>query len=35
MDDIAPDLEGPAIGEALNQARIEHLQAQSIPKNKP
>ncbi|WP_414479046.1 hypothetical protein [Psychrobacter sp. LV10R520-6] len=35
MGDIAPNLEGPAIGAALRQARIEHLQAQSIPKNKP
>ena len=28
MTDIAPDLKGPAIGEALRQARAEHLQAQ-------
>ena len=26
MADISPDLKGPAIGEALQQARIEHLQ---------
>lgn len=26
MDNIAPDLQGAAIGEALRQARIEHLQ---------
>lgn len=26
MTDIQPDLKGPAIGEALQQARIEHLQ---------
>ncbi|WP_201558162.1 tRNA nucleotidyltransferase [Psychrobacter sp. 72-O-c] len=35
MGDIAPNLEGPAIGAALRQARIEHLQAQSTTKNKP
>jgi tRNA nucleotidyltransferase (CCA-adding enzyme) len=29
MQDIAPDLKGPAIGEALRCARIEHLQAQN------
>jgi len=29
MQDIAPELKGPAIGEALRQARIEHLQTQS------
>ncbi|ERL54409.1 tRNA nucleotidyltransferase [Psychrobacter aquaticus] len=29
MQDIAPDLKGPAIGKALRQARIEHLQIQS------
>ncbi|MGP9491056.1 tRNA nucleotidyltransferase [Psychrobacter sp. AOP7-B1-24] len=29
MTDIAPDLKGPAIGEALRQARAEHLQAQN------
>jgi len=28
MTDIAPDLKGPAIGSALRQSRIEHLQAQ-------
>lgn len=28
MTDIAPDLKGPAIGAALRQSRIEHLQAQ-------
>jgi len=28
MTDIAPDLKGPAIGTALRQSRIEHLQAQ-------
>ncbi|MGE6246271.1 tRNA nucleotidyltransferase [Psychrobacter proteolyticus] len=28
MADIAPDLKGPAIGTALRQSRIEHLQAQ-------
>lgn len=28
MDVVAPNLKGPAIGEALRQARIEHLQAQ-------
>jgi len=28
MTDIAPDLKGPAIGAALCQSRIEHLQAQ-------
>ncbi|WP_296206755.1 tRNA nucleotidyltransferase [Psychrobacter sp. UBA3480] len=28
MNDIAPDLKGPAIGAALRQSRIEHLQAQ-------
>ena len=27
MTDIAPDLKGPAIGAALRQSRIEHLQA--------
>jgi tRNA nucleotidyltransferase (CCA-adding enzyme) len=27
MTDIAPDLKGPAIGTALRQSRIEHLQA--------
>ncbi|MGP5549118.1 tRNA nucleotidyltransferase [Psychrobacter namhaensis] len=29
MQDIAPDLKGPAIGEALRRARIEHLQTQN------
>ncbi|WP_198333757.1 tRNA nucleotidyltransferase [Psychrobacter namhaensis] len=29
MQDIAPDLKGPAIGEALRCARIKHLQAQN------
>lgn len=29
MPDIAPNLKGPAIGAALRQARIEHLQTQS------
>ncbi|KAF0569510.1 CCA tRNA nucleotidyltransferase [Psychrobacter nivimaris] len=28
MTDIAPDLKGPAIGAALRQSRIEHLQVQ-------
>jgi tRNA nucleotidyltransferase (CCA-adding enzyme) len=28
MTDIAPELKGPAIGAALRQSRIEHLQAQ-------
>ena len=28
MEDIDPDLKGPAIGAALRQSRIEHLQAQ-------
>ncbi|MGP9556827.1 tRNA nucleotidyltransferase [Psychrobacter sp. AOP7-A1-24] len=28
MTDITPDLKGPAIGAALRQSRIEHLQAQ-------
>lgn len=32
MEDIAPDLKGPAIGEALQQARIEHLHAQITTK---
>ena len=32
MTDIAPDLKGPAIGAALRQARIEHLQVQNSHK---
>ncbi|WP_201594203.1 tRNA nucleotidyltransferase [Psychrobacter vallis] len=32
IQDIAPDLKGPAIGEALRQARIEHLQTQITAK---
>ncbi|MBH0095725.1 tRNA nucleotidyltransferase [Psychrobacter sp. NZS113] len=32
MIDIAPDLKGPAIGAALQQARIEHLQVQNSHK---
>lgn len=31
MADIQSDLKGPAIGEALQQARIKHLQAQITP----
>jgi tRNA nucleotidyltransferase (CCA-adding enzyme) len=30
MDDIDQSLKGPAIGEALRQRRIEHLQAQPV-----
>ena len=30
MTDIAPNLKGPAIGAALRQSRIEHLQARDI-----
>ncbi|MEN6670086.1 tRNA nucleotidyltransferase [Psychrobacter sp. B38] len=30
MENIAADLKGPAIGEALQQARIEHLQSQMV-----
>jgi tRNA nucleotidyltransferase (CCA-adding enzyme) len=32
MTDIAPDLKGPAIGSALQQARIEHLHVQNLHK---
>ena len=30
IDDIDENLKGPAIGEALRQRRIEHLQAQPV-----
>lgn len=32
IENINPNLKGPAIGDALRQARVEHLQVQSTPK---